>query len=295
MSDEPKFGLSLPQILAGAAAAASAAYASSWLGVTGTVIGAAVMSAVASVASVLYGRSIEHSSERLRAAMPLRSAATVGAGSGAAGDTIVLPADPRDSGDSEDRTEGGLVDDAARGEAVEEEAPAQTAPRAPIRWRTVAVSAVATLVVGLGFLTGIEFLAGEAASVTGAGRDRQPTIVKLIQGDDSDNGTATGNDQGEDGQAPADTGSTTGPDPAETGSTAPEPTEPTESENTEPAPTDPAPTAPTPTDPTPTDPTPTDPAPTDPAPTDVEPTQTAPQQGGGTEPSSVDSGAVRAG
>ena len=48
--------LSVPQLLAGALAAASAAVAASWLGVAGTVLGAVVASVVVSVSSALYAR-----------------------------------------------------------------------------------------------------------------------------------------------------------------------------------------------------------------------------------------------
>lgn len=290
MSHEPKFGLSLPQILAGALAAASAAYASSWLGVTGTVIGAAVMSAVASVASVLYGRSIEHSSERLRAAMPMRSLASVGAASGVAGDTIVLRAVDADSADHDTR-ESLLPDDEmppADDEAGERDTSSdilkEPSARPRIQWRTVAASAAAMLVVALGILTGMELLAGGAASVTGAGGDRKPTIVKIIQGD-SDGGT-TDDEPGTDNPAPAETEGTVDTEPTEPGtSSSPQPTEsePTP-ETTEPAPTDPATTDPTPTDPAPTQPESTDPAPSESAPTQSDPSVTSPQQGTQTEP-----------
>ena len=55
-----------------ALAAASAAIASSWLGVAGTVISAAVVSVVASIGSVIYTRPIERSHERLLAVATAR-------------------------------------------------------------------------------------------------------------------------------------------------------------------------------------------------------------------------------
>jgi hypothetical protein len=294
MSHEPKFGLSLPQILAGALAAASAAYASSWLGVTGTVIGAAIMSAVASIASVLYGRSIEHSSERLRAVMPTRSLASVGATPGAAGDTVVLPEVATDAAHHDTREVLPTDDEAGVRETPYDVRP-EPSPRPRIQWRTVAASAAATLVVALGILTGMELLAGEAASVTGAGGERKPTIVKIIQGDDSDGGTSTDEHPGTDNPAPVDTTSSVDTEPAEPGTTSG--SEPTDAEPTQPEPTDPAPTYPATTDPAPTDPAPTDPEPTDPAPSESspsesEPSVTSPQQGSGTQTEPLDPGAV---
>jgi hypothetical protein len=304
-SHEPKFGLSLPQILAGALAAASAAYASSWLGVTGTVIGAAVMSAVASIASVLYGRSIEHSSERLRAAMPMRSLASVGAASGAVGDTAVLSqvgADAEAAGP--DTRETRPIDDVTRpndDEAGERDTLSavrqEPSSRPRVQWRTVAASAAAMLVVALGILTGMELLAGGAASVTGAGGDRKPTLVKIIQGDDSDGGTSQ-DEPGSDNPVPADTQGTVDTEPTEPGtSSSPEPTDsnPTQPEATDPEATDPAPTDPAPTDPAPTDPGATEPAPSETAPTEPDPSVTSPQQGGGTQTQPAEPGAPRAG
>src|SRR5262249_27727682 len=53
-NDRSRLELSAPQVLGGALAAASAAVASSWLGVAGTVLGAVVVSLVASVGTALY-------------------------------------------------------------------------------------------------------------------------------------------------------------------------------------------------------------------------------------------------
>ncbi len=271
MSEQPKLRLSLPQVLAGALAAASAAVASSWLGVAGTVIGAAVMSVVASVASVLYTQSIERGSHRLKAAMPplrlptatfepagdVATATATGSAPGTA--TAVLPRlEPTTSHSAapDDPTSG----DPASGDPT---------PRRGLAWRTAAVGAVAMLVTGLALVTGAELISGTSVSVTGSGREGDPSLVRLVRGDDqqdvtpektpSDTGGADGADGAGSSDAPTDAGQgdgdtgDTGPNPAQPEPTNPEPTEPSEPEPTEPEPTEPEPTEPEPTEPEPTE------------------------------------------
>ena len=67
----PRLELSLPKIVAGALAAASAAVASSWLGVAGTVFGAVVVSVVATVGTALYTHSLERSRYAIQETIPV--------------------------------------------------------------------------------------------------------------------------------------------------------------------------------------------------------------------------------
>jgi hypothetical protein len=95
-----RLDLSLTQVVAGALAAVSAAWAASTLGVAGTVIGAAVVSVTITVLSAVYQHGARRTAERLRA---LRRAELAGdpAAASLAGDddeeldlerTMVLPA-----------------------------------------------------------------------------------------------------------------------------------------------------------------------------------------------------------
>lgn len=59
MRKSPLGGLSWPQLIAGALAAMTSAWVASYLGVAGTIIGAAVGSLVASIASAMYARGID--------------------------------------------------------------------------------------------------------------------------------------------------------------------------------------------------------------------------------------------
>ncbi|MEU4508854.1 hypothetical protein AB0G05_05110 [Nonomuraea wenchangensis] len=85
------FELSVPQILGSALAAVTAAVAASFLGVAGTVIGAAVMSIGSTVGTAVYTHYLKRTGERVR----LRAGAPGGeeeaSGSGAGGDTLVMP------------------------------------------------------------------------------------------------------------------------------------------------------------------------------------------------------------
>ena len=268
MSDEPKNGLSLPQILAGALAAASAAVASSWLGVAGTFIGAAVVSVVASIASVLYARPIERSHERLRAVASARSVAHGASAGAVAAPTMLLPKVEDDLGPAATDAQGlgaGSRTESGSGRAAD--GVSTEAPRAWLarRWRTVVWSAAAMLVGGLVILTGLELLANGASSVTGVGGDRKPTIVRLFDGgDDRPSDGGGGNSPG-----PADTDVNTPAEPRDTG-TSSEPAETPRS--TEPAPAEePTQSAPTTSEPTE-------------QPTETQPTESAPTSSAGTTP-----------
>jgi len=67
---EPLFGLGLVQILASTLAAVSAALAASFLGVAGTIIGAALGSLVATIGSAIYAHSLRTAGSRLQRLRP---------------------------------------------------------------------------------------------------------------------------------------------------------------------------------------------------------------------------------
>ncbi|WP_043614172.1 DUF4179 domain-containing protein [Nonomuraea candida] len=69
--EQRKFELSMPQILGGALAAVTAAVAASYLGVAGTVIGAAVVSVASTVATAVYTHYLKQTGERVKQHTPL--------------------------------------------------------------------------------------------------------------------------------------------------------------------------------------------------------------------------------
>ncbi|WP_188187181.1 hypothetical protein [Nonomuraea sp. SYSU D8015] len=64
--DQRKFELSGPQILGGALASVTAAVAASYLGVAGTVIGAAVVSVASTIATAVYTHYLKRTGERVK-------------------------------------------------------------------------------------------------------------------------------------------------------------------------------------------------------------------------------------
>jgi hypothetical protein len=134
--------LSLTQLLAGVLAAVTAAVGASYLGVNGTVIGAAVMSLVSAVGTAVYTHSIKRTGEKMRA---------------------VVPASGR-----------WLPAAAERPAAVVADAPVHPTRHALTR---VAVGAVVVFVAALAVLTGVELIAGRPVSDLVRGRSGSGTTA----------------------------------------------------------------------------------------------------------------------
>ncbi len=225
----PRLELSLPQIVAGALAAASAAVASSWLGVAGTVFGAVVVSVVATVGTALYSHSLRRSQYVIQETIPVLAA--------------------RGRADRSD-TDGP--------ETIELSAATSAPRRRPISWSTVVVSCVATLALGFGVLTGFEAVVGKSASqLTGSGSDGGTTLGSLVDSATKTPGGVTPSQP----SAPAPTHhAPTSPVTTSPSTTSPTTTSPTTTSPTSPTTT--GPTGPTSTEPTSTEPTSTEPTPT---------------------------------
>ena len=74
-----RIGLSTTQLIASALAAVTATVAASYLGVSGTVIGAAVASVLSVLGNAVYTHSLRHTGNRMRAAVPARGRWVLGA------------------------------------------------------------------------------------------------------------------------------------------------------------------------------------------------------------------------
>jgi len=85
--ESPKVQLSVLQVIAGALAAVTAAAVASTLGVAGTLLGAAVMSIIATVGSALYNHSLEQARTRIRIRRNPRT--------GLPEQEVIVPARPR--------------------------------------------------------------------------------------------------------------------------------------------------------------------------------------------------------
>jgi hypothetical protein len=199
----PRLELSIPQLLAGGLAAASAAVVASWLGVAGTVTGAVVASVVAASSTALYKHSLERSSQVIRETLPVLP---------------VLPERYRNAHLNNAATETAKIEPPSRPRPRTGSSP--TAARR-IQWGAVAISAVLTLIVGFGMLTVVEGVLGKPVE-GGGGRTTVGRILGSGSSHHRDNtkpntpapNTSTGDTSP--GTTAPDTSGTTEPPPSTT-------------------------------------------------------------------------------
>ncbi|GGP14870.1 hypothetical protein LDL08_36675 [Nonomuraea glycinis] len=152
--EQRKFELTGPQIVGSTLAAVTAAVAASYLGVTGTVIGAALVSAATTVGSAVYTHYLRRTGEKVKrhtvAAWREHAAADVADG----GPSTLL---------------------------VAAELAAEPSPRRKLPWARVAAAAALVFAVSMGSILAYQSLAGQtvADQITGtprkkAERDRPP-------------------------------------------------------------------------------------------------------------------------
>lgn len=167
-NDSSRFRVSLVQLVASALAAVTAAVAGSYLGVNGTVIGAAVASVCSVVGTAIYSHSLRRTGDRVRSAVPASAR--------------WLP----------DRTEPMPIPTPVP------VAPQRTrlAPRQPARrlhpLARVGAAAVIVFAAALGVLTGVEIVAGRPVSDLVSGKTASGTTVFGSQRQQSARPTQTG-------------------------------------------------------------------------------------------------------
>ena len=149
-------GIDIPKTLAGALAAVCAAVLGSFLGVAGTLAGAALASVVGTVGTEIYHRSIRKGTEKLSEIAPTFVKATAAMG------TPEVAA------------------------ATEEDKPSETVPEAQrggIRWKRVAMAAGVVFVVAMGALLLVELMAGKSvASMVGHESSGSTTFSSVVDG-----------------------------------------------------------------------------------------------------------------
>jgi hypothetical protein len=150
-------GINVPKVIAGTLAAVSAAVVGSFLGVAGTLIGAAVASLVGSVGTELYERSLHRGAKKLQTFAPtfIKAPAAVGTPAVAA--------------------------------ATEDDLPSHTVPEPArarqIRWRRVAAIAGALFALAMGTLTAAEMITGESvSSAVGRSSSGGTTVGSILGG-----------------------------------------------------------------------------------------------------------------
>jgi hypothetical protein len=157
-------GIDIPKTLAGALAAVCAAVIGSFLGVAGTLIGAAVASIIGSVGTEIYHRSIRRGTQRLQETLApafVKAPAAVGTPEVAA--------------------------------ATDEDSPSHTVPEEErpvgkkLRWGRIAAAAGILFVVAMGSLTLVELMAGKSvASMVGGSSSGTTTFSSVTDGGKKD-------------------------------------------------------------------------------------------------------------
>ena len=155
-SGRDKVGISTVQVVAGAAAAATGAFAASALGVAGTVAGAAVVSVLVTVAAALYDHSLRQARHRLLLARQAKTAA-IGA----------VPPPTADGTESED-----LPVDPLEGLDLSDER--------GYHWGRITLVAVAVFAVAMVTITGFELITGRPISSLFTGDDTRGTSIQRV-------------------------------------------------------------------------------------------------------------------
>lgn len=166
-------GIDLTRILGGALAAVCAAVAGSFLGVAGTLVGAAVASVIGSVGTEIYSRSINRGTKKLQSTLApafIKAPAAVG--------TPPVEAATEEDSPSHTVAESTDVSDPA----------ANPAPKAKpgIRWKRVALAAGLLFVLAMSAIFVVELMAGRSvASMVGQDSSGGTTLGSVVDGNSS--------------------------------------------------------------------------------------------------------------
>lgn len=210
-------GLSGPQVAGSALASVTAALAASWLGVAGTIIGAALGSLFGTVGSALYAQTIRNSRVAVQRIVPTRPA-TAGQATATAGE-----ADGQDPTDSDDSSETLTLQESSEYEMVPAQQSGLVDRLRALKWKRIIVGSSVVLVIALGAITAFEQLTGSPVSRYTGGNDSQGTTIGRVFDDSAstsseDSSQDQSGDQGEPNQ-PDQFDPTTEPDPTSEPST----------------------------------------------------------------------------
>jgi hypothetical protein len=234
-------GIQISKVVAGTLAAVSAAVLGSFLGVAGTLAGAALASIVGSVGTEVYQRSLDRGAKKLQTLAPtfIKAPAAVGT--------------PEVAAATDDDSPSHTVP-----EVLKEETPAASPVPSPgrsaVNWKRVGLAAVAVFILAMIPLTIVEMASGRTlANLVGSSQATGTSLGTAVTGNEDKTPATTPTT--EPSETPADdatmtpaTDETSGP--VETPATTDPATEPTT------APTTGAPTTDAPQETTPADPPP---------------------------------------
>jgi len=177
-------GLSTAQVTGSALAAMSGAFFASWLGTTGTLVGAAFGSVIATVGAAIYTHSIRRTGEAVkRTAVVVRQVPLVTA-------AIPRPAHARASdGPVRDPNAPSLAEesDVAPGDTDDAgDSGRPTGRRLDLPWLKVALASTAVLVAALGGISAVEAITGKPiASFLGQDDGTGTTVGRVVGSDPS--------------------------------------------------------------------------------------------------------------
>jgi hypothetical protein len=172
----PRLQLSATQLIASALAAVTTTIAASFLGINGTVIGAAVASVLTVAGNAIYSHSIHRTGERVRTAVPAAPWRSAGTGS-----TEVLPDHAQPPGEPAAATPPIPAKAAA---PVWSHTTTTRQPRQR-RLRRLGFATVGVFVAILGALTSAELVAGHPISDLLQGKSSTGTSVASVLGSQS--------------------------------------------------------------------------------------------------------------
>jgi hypothetical protein len=194
MGDKGGLDLSAPQIAGSALAAATAAVGASFLGVTGTVIGAALASAATTIGNAVYTHYIHRTKDRFMEAHGLIAGEQEAAEERADESAVPRPGEEGLATAVHATVRGHGPADLPPGDATSPVSVAQVPPlrregtRGPL-WVTLIVAAAATFALAMGGILAFELVSGKPLSATVHGRDGSGTSLG-------------GSDSGDEGPSP---------------------------------------------------------------------------------------------
>ena len=186
---EPFLGLSWLQLIAGSLAAMTSAWIASAFGVSGTIVGAAVGSLSASIATALYMQSLSHGHRLVRGPNSLGPSA-----SGSSADSVRSPSD--------------ATQVLSGGSPADEPDEAGSNSR---RNRQIVIGTIVALALALGTIGVIELVSGNAF-----GQAERPAIGRPWQSAPTETPTPTSTVETPENPTPTPTPDPTEPEPSET-------------------------------------------------------------------------------
>ena len=223
--DERTLGLSTAQVVGSVLAAITGAVLASTMGVTGTVIGAAVASLVATIGSAIYTWSLRRTTVAVRkTAAQVRQAAlesgplprTVAQGPlrtikerAAASTAEQGPGGQEQGPDGQDQD----PDQDPDGQQPEEPDPDEDSWRRSIPWGKVLLASLTVTVLALAGITVVEAIAGKPISSVTGGSDSQGTTVGNVTGSDRSQKDTGPSDETKPGSDNQDQNDKRAPDP----------------------------------------------------------------------------------